>query len=509
MDTIYEKSVDEEENVTKLSMWMIANRLTSFEMICQIQDNAKAVLKSARQVYADDCAVVTERGTNVICYDAHDVNNKIMIRNMSFTQGMELIQGVFDFYQDWIADMKRNLAVYDYQKVVNLCWMVFHNPIVLLNGNSRVLAMSEQYSGEEMGQEWQYLKKYGYPSISNMKMSRKKNVLHDMEGSSIVTVADDQNYKTMSSPIRFRDKIYGRLVVLERDRKFNAGDMQLFNIVVNELRVPLAEQCDGEEQEVNADCLGNILEGKNTNSESLSYLLTYKGWKSNDYFKVYKIKILDKEGMMQARERIFLESLKRNISECSVLRRERVGELYAIQDTSIQTGNSVRETLLKLSVHNEFCFSESLDMQGIYNIYFLREQADYTMERKMGSLKPGDDSMFYQYAIDYLLTSGNLGKSFYAIHPEIMKLWVSKYKDKDDKFDTYLCYLQNGRSLKKTAEQLHLHRNTIVYRIGKINDLIHCDPEDLYTMDYIRLSIRVLALMEEKKILTMQDLKLQ
>lgn len=64
----------------KLSMWMIANRLTSFDLELHIKNDAKQVLKSARQVYANDCAVVTARGSNVICYDASDVANQIIIK---------------------------------------------------------------------------------------------------------------------------------------------------------------------------------------------------------------------------------------------------------------------------------------------------------------------------------------------------------------------------------------------------------------------------------------------
>ena len=88
----------------------------------------------------------------------------------------------------------------------------------------------------------------------------------------------------------------------------------------------------------------------------------------------------------------------------------------------------------------------------------------------------------------------------YAIHPDILRLWRERKQDNDHKLDTYICYLENSRSLKKAAEQLHLHRNTLVYRINKIQESLHYHSNDSYTMDYIRLSIRVLHILEKRGI---------
>ena len=491
----------------KLSMWMLANRLTSFDLELHIKNNAKQVLKSARQVYANDCAVVTARGSNVICYDASDVANQIIIKNMSVTQGMELIQSVFDFYQDWMDEIKRLLEVFNYQKVIDLSWNVFHNPIILFNGNHRVLAMSRHYANDEMGIEWSYLKEYGYPSMEHFQVMRGNNMLRDVEYAQLFAFAKSNSSNAMSSPIRFRDKICGRLTILEKDRKFNQGDVELLNILVNELRLPLAEQKSEDQtlSEINFDCLGNLLDGTGTNMQSLTFLLSYLEWSMNDYYKVYKIQILENRDALQVKERFFLETLRRNTMGCAVLKKEKGGELYVIHNLHHSPGSAVRERLLSLALYNRFFLTESLEFQGIYHLNFLREQADYAMEliriyhyAPYTASKRLECVSFYNCAVEYLITSGNLGKSMYALHPDILRLWRERSKDKEHKLDTYICYLENGRSLKKAAEQLHLHRNTLVYRINKIQESLHYRSDDLYTMDYIRLSIRILHILEKR-----------
>ena len=42
----------------------------------------------------------------------------------------------------------------------------------------------------------------------------------------------------------------------------------------------------------------------------------------------------------------------------------------------------------------------------------------------------------------------------------------------DDLRETALCYLDTGRNLMETARQLHIHRNTVVYRVAKIERLL-------------------------------------
>ena len=65
--------------------------------------------------------------------------------------------------------------------------------------------------------------------------------------------------------------------------------------------------------------------------------------------------------------------------------------------------------------------------------------------------------------------------------------------------NTLKCYLDHERSASKTSTALHTHRNTVLYRIQKIQDLLELDLDDVYVRDYCRLSIRTLELYEHKK----------
>ena len=100
--------------------------------------------------------------------------------------------------------------------------------------------------------------------------------------------------------------------------------------------------------------------------------------------------------------------------------------------------------------------------------------------------------------MDYIIESSSLEDSVQACHPDVYDLWKKRRKNHDEMFDTLKCYLNNERSLVNTAQALFVHRNTLVYRVHKLTELLHDNLDDIYTRDYIKLSIRTLELFEEK-----------
>ena len=88
----------------KLSMWMIANRLSPLmEISTNISLDAKPILNSARVAYSTNTAHVFQSGNNVVVEGEGD---QITIFDIRLKEAFEIIQGVFDYYQDWESDME-------------------------------------------------------------------------------------------------------------------------------------------------------------------------------------------------------------------------------------------------------------------------------------------------------------------------------------------------------------------------------------------------------------------
>ena len=59
-------------------------------------------------------------------------------------------------------------------------------------------------------------------------------------------------------------------------------------------------------------------------------------------------------------------------------------------------------------------------------------------------------------------------------------------------------YFDNECSLVNTAKAMYVHRNTLVYRIGKLTELMHYDWDDIYNRDYMKQSILILNFYRKK-----------
>ena len=102
----------------------------------------------------------------------------------------------------------------------------------------------------------------------------------------------------------------------------------------------------------------------------------------------------------------------------------------------------------------------------------------------------------FDYGIEFILQSGSMKDACLACMPAVVEMWESRSSG-NDQFHTLKTFLDNERSVSKTAEALFTHRNTIIYRLKKIEELLGCNLDEVYIREYCRLSIRILELAQK------------
>lgn len=64
------------------------------------------------------------------------------------------------------------------------------------------------------------------------------------------------------------------------------------------------------------------------------------------------------------------------------------------------------------------------------------------------------------------------------MHPVLKKLKDYDEKHGTDFYDTMYVYLKNERSPLASAKELNLHRNTLAYRLKRLQELFQIDLDD-------------------------------
>lgn len=480
----------------KLSMWMIANRLSAMDMQMDLADDAPVSLNSARLAYATNCVHVYSEGCDVICKGD---GGTLRFRNMDLRTGFEVVQSVFDYFEDWKSCMQEHVNAQNFQAAISLAWQVLHNPVVLFDGNNRVLGITKQYSPDALDVEWSYLSRFGYSSIDAVRQLRLNSQplagYMNNAGAGVVAADNSQvNYGSATFGLSWGDVSCGRLTIISSERALNPGDYQLMQLLVQMLEPAMGQMFYRNEQNSTVDVFLNLLLGKPYGEDQLIARLRYTNWSVDDSYYVTVLS-LDEDGDSSDYYSGQLRSiLQSNIFNCIVLKNE--SDLILLSSRNLYKDSGALEVLKNLTEKNPLHIGFSIACKGIAGIGSLYSQARYAVSRGLELDEKASLFRFFDVAADFMLEKP-LGQAVSAVMPCIQELWQER-RGGDDLVNTLRCYLNNNCSAVKTASDLFIHRNTVLYRVQKAEEALGLDFHNVYDRNYYLMAIRVLELYEKR-----------
>lgn len=82
------------------------------------------------------------------------------------------------------------------------------------------------------------------------------------------------------------------------------------------------------------------------------------------------------------------------------------------------------------------------------------------------------------FSTQYYQTFTGHSDIIYLAHPAVITLSRYDIAHKTELRDVLFYYLQNGCNVAKTAQAMYMHRNTVLNKLNKINQLVHLELED-------------------------------
>lgn len=483
----------------KLSMWMIANQMTELDIKLEISEEAPAVLNSARLAYATNCVHIYQENDYVVCDGEGD---RIYIYDMDVTRAFELIQSIFDAYEDWITMIREEVSRQDYQAAIDTAFRMVKNPIVLFDANNKVLGMTRAYGEHDLDSEWAYLSRYGYSSVNAMNMIKHicgnsefyshKNINYLFPQNKLITL------EGISYCIYVNHIICGRINLMAKERKLNPGDSQLLEKIVEVLQASMGLYVLKDTYSSINNVFLDLMLDKAYDKTKLEMQMDYQGWTGEEIYYVTVIHFTsDLDPELESRQiNSLFRMLVQNLTDVSINICNNEIILLSSRDLSKETDSCM--LFRNLVIHNPINIGFSLpDYSGIFEIARFYRQARYVLERNRCLSKPKAMQYFENMAEEYILTAAaSMEDKKMACMPEILRLWQEKQKG-SEMFRTLLCFLKNERSISNTSSELFLHRNTTVYRIKKIQENLKLDLDDPHTRNYCYLSMLFLKTYED------------
>lgn len=478
----------------KLNMWLIANRLTEYDIDVKITSAAERSLNGPLPFEASGSIYVHAEKSDVVC---RSDQGTIIIRNVEEKEGLLLVQSIFYWYENWLETVERAVQAADFRQFVHLCAQAFSNPVMLQDSNAFLLGMDCRGIPFDRIPEWSDIFKKEYSSVAYyLAMSdaltnpvcKYTDCICRFNLHSQNAGGEAWRSSGLHAKFRYSHHDYGQLTILDKKRPLNPGDVALLTLLTEKSAPLFAAVGNGDGAAVSTWVMDDLLDRKSVSKEQLDhhysiitrnsvnrlcklclYLFRFKSDERKVLAELLHTILTSKYPTLYSwiyHENVLLITY---IPEPDVLARQICGDLQSIgYSDGLQVGVSLP-------------FSELCDLPYYY------EQAVYAADCAGTSVL----NFFYDCAHLYLLENTDCRCKYLAAEPTCRALWDDE-SDKRDFLRTLSVYLAEERSTSLAAERLFLHRNTVTYRINYLKESCGWSFEDPSIRDYLRLSIHFL-----------------
>ena len=473
----------------KLNLWMIANRLTDFDIEKKMEQDTEPVINSALPVYITGCVRIRASGKDVLC--EHE-QGWIRIRDMKVGDGYMLIQSIFDWYQDRLDRIDEHIMSGDYQALAEEYYLIFGNPVMLQDSNYRLLGMAGPFRPGEMPPEWDYIRTHGQSSAQGYQfMSRALKNASARYRQNVRRFQGVPNgsipYGGLFGSVRFNNREYAKLSVLEYNRPVTPGDVRLMEYLVRRLAIYEAASY-GQTVSVDRQMLECLLTGAPIQEGQMAYFHSLMSGGQSGHFAILSVRFADSSRAEDSRAIQLLHNIMLQQYPTTALceyRHNLVCLLFSPNPLSLAFQQL--QMLHLAGYEGQLLAGVSLPFDNLEDTAEFCEQAIYAMNR----CEPPEPRYFYQEAADYILGCTEQRRRLLACEPALRTFWRQE-PDKRDYLQTLEVYLDMERAAAAAAQKLFTHKNTLNYRIRYLREHTGWDLDDPDIRTYLRLSLYVL-----------------
>lgn len=289
--------------------------------------------------------------------------------------------------------------------------------------------------------------------------------------------------------VRSGRNLLGTLVVACNPEDQPKPILTVLAMVADALILIHAQRIDYFDRNSFSKFLESVVTGEHYSIQETNRALMSVGWKEEDFFFLYKIApgrtnrdaselntIGDEIRMLplDCRYFIFQDALY------LVINRTRSGMPLIRQ---------IKPLMLPILAKHDLFAGICNGVLGFSNLAVYSEQCDIAL--KFGKMIH-PNLRYYQhvkYMLYHMISTCSEEENIYNfVHPAIRILHQCDCKSGTEYVKTLASYVTNDRVITKTADDLHVHRNTLNYRLDKIHNLTHVEFETEEETLYIMVS---------------------
>lgn len=463
----------------KLNLWVIADRLQDFSAIPCIKETA-AEIESLR--VADCGETEFEKRYVYLCSQPDGVRllngeDEVFLPGADVGAVVNSILHTFERFNEWESKLMKSSAERDWETVLELGGELLENPLMLSDAAGTVLAMSGRFCEDEINPYWVTARESGHVPLEVLSapMYDENDQLHSWNDTPTLFHTQEGD-RLIGSYISVGGKRTAGLGLWEYARPIRYGDVLLFSVLCNAIATAFQEKENENADRAVTDIFRDILDGKRIEKGLLSRIEIgcKKPWRlvmiANPFRadSIYKHSLLNRLARYPKTNLPFLYE-----NYVLVLISDNAAKLLA-DSMSSENGKLYYQIIL------------SLPFERLEDLPVRYRQCVYAMEQteEQPGVYCGE-----KFALSYLRSRFvQLNREQTLSHPALNVLRRYDMEKKTEYYRTLFVYLLYERSILLGAAELHIHKNSFLYRIQKIREMINADLDDPHERSYLLLS---------------------
>jgi hypothetical protein len=392
---------------------------------------------------------------------------------------------LLDSYAEWYHALL--MAVIEHKPIdafLNIAARKLANPIVYFNNNLTVLGRAGSIIGSVEGTAWEKINTPGFvlesfytPEelhiISSYIAQKKEQII-------IIHPKNDPAHSIMVTNMWMDGKLYGGIALFDINKPFTEGQKATLLIINQVLKLYLQNHSIYLQIAANkASWVGSLLDGVGIPYEIISNYLGTFNWRPDDHFCVVtfsisaglKVPIMSILDIGQIND-LFPDAIVTVYGDCIVM-------IMRCDDKRQPHGKKKHQLEQLLKKDTMLCCGVSMGFDNFMYLRYYYAQSRFAAAQCQPS--PASAICLYEDChADHIIQTLSAGTDLRCFcHPDILSLWESGDEAKRDLVHCLYHYFLNGKNISAAAAALHIHRNTLIYRLSKAEEILNIDIKQL------------------------------
>lgn len=450
----------------------------------------------------------------LVCGEGKDL---ALESDIGFEELFNELQESYTTLRNW--DMEMHMLMLrggGLDEILDISSEVLKNPITIMNPGFRLLAHTRKV--QSRSQIYNYVLEHGCLPERIIGRHEKAGIFPKIEENGAVRlIADAQDHVTAIGPLYVEQRIVGQMTMPCTERVYSEGLAEQFKALISNVELIFKNDIQNRtmNQYMHEYFLMDLIEGGQPEGEDFAERLKYVGLPAEGRFTLLTIRQGRHEPYLNEYHATRLAELlpdERTFSFrkelCLLLNGEKhAGGDYLQHALDKLQGFFVKEGLL-CGVSAEF--GALAGLPGAYH----QTQAALDLGTRVGEgrllekLKitsaeyPSEVFLYNQYLLHRMvdccaqqstLPPQEALKSL--CEPRLLALIETDRSEGSNHCEVLYCFLLLERRISETAAFLHMHRNSVIYRIGRIEEMLGADLGDAGLRSRLMISFAAAELM--------------